>query len=94
MAPLPQLTSRDRRALRVHVLRELDRMDEELAAADAASGKSGLIEALRAERDEMRRTLDRLDDLAYGVCETCHAFIGIERLTALPTATRCIRCTS
>lgn len=92
MPPLPQLTSRDRRALRMHVLRELDRLDGEIAAAERTEATTGAIEALRAERAEMRRTLDRVDDLAYGVCEVCHTFIGIERLMALPATDRCMRC--
>lgn len=76
----------------MHVLSELDRMDDELAAAERAGATTGAIEALRAERAEMRLTLDRVDDLAYGVCEVCHDFIGIDRLMALPATSRCMRC--
>ena len=92
MAPLPQLTSRERRALRLHLLRELDRMDDELAAADRDGASTGALDALRRERADVRHTLDLVDDLAYGVCEICHGFIGIDRLMALPTASRCISC--
>ena len=66
---------------------ELDRLDAESTGADPAR-----IEGLRAERAVMRRTLDLVDDLTYGVCEICHGFIGIDRLMALPSATRCITC--
>ena len=31
---------------------------------------------------------------AYGVCEDCNGEIGAERLSALPSATRCVRCQS
>jgi RNA polymerase-binding transcription factor DksA len=29
---------------------------------------------------------------SYGACETCHQSIGIKRLIALPSATRCLPC--
>lgn len=71
------------------MLRELDRMDDELVATiDHAS--PGAIDTLRTERVEMRRVLDLVDDLGYGVCDECRGFIGIERLMALPTTRRCI----
>jgi RNA polymerase-binding transcription factor DksA len=34
----------------------------------------------------------RLADGTYGRCASCGAGIDIERLTAYPTATRCVRC--
>lgn len=76
----------------MHVVGELDRMDDEIVAAEQAGASVGAVEALRAERAEMRRTLDRVDDLTYGVCEICHDFIGIDRLMALPATSRCKRC--
>ena len=43
----------------------------------------------------LRATLGRIDDdSGYGVCIDCRAFIGVDRLLALPAATRCIRCAS
>lgn len=87
----PQLTSRDRRALRTHVLAELDRLDAALAALDD-DASDGAVAALRAERDGVRHSLDLIDDLGYGVCEVCRGFIGIERLMALPSTTSCFAC--
>jgi len=53
---------------------------------------SSLLLQARADRVALRATLDRVDEPAYGVCEECGGFIGVERLLALPAATRCIDC--
>ena len=36
--------------------------------------------------------LKRIDSPSYGVCTRCHKAIPLERLKAVPTATRCINC--
>jgi DnaK suppressor protein len=36
--------------------------------------------------------LKDIDDDFYGYCETCGVEIGIKRLEARPTATKCIDC--
>jgi DnaK suppressor protein len=36
--------------------------------------------------------LARIDDGTYGVCESCGRQISVERLEALPYATKCIDC--
>lgn len=36
--------------------------------------------------------LARLDDATYGICRRCGTAIPIERLVALPDATRCVSC--
>lgn len=54
---------------------------------------SALLRQAEDDRLALRRTLDRVDDdPAYGVCADCAAFIGVERLLALPAATRCVAC--
>lgn len=45
-----------------------------------------------AHLEEIDRALARIDAGTYGLCEVCGQPIGAPRLTALPTATRCIRC--
>lgn len=40
------------------------------------------------------RTIERLDQLNYGYCETCGVEIGLRRLEARPTATQCVDCKS
>lgn len=120
MPPLPQLTLRERRNLRAHVLDELIRIDESIDALTAglldldveiaalagqlpapgnatALGKErdlvvGLLRDARAERAEMRATQDRIEAADFGFCDRCHEFIGLDRLLALATTTRCVRC--
>lgn len=46
------------------------------------------IEELR----DVEAALERIREAAYGVCVTCQGAIPYERLTAYPTAKRCIRC--
>ena len=53
---------------------------------------TSLLLQARADRVALRTTLDRVDEAAYGVCEECGGFIGVERLLALPAAIRCIDC--
>jgi DnaK suppressor protein len=47
---------------------------------------------IRAEVRQLEKTLARIDEGIYGVCETCGSSIAPKRLEALPHATRCIGC--
>ena len=65
---------------------------------DRASQEEGFNLELRT-RDRERKliknieqVLDSIDDGDYGYCEDCGAEIGIRRLEARPTATKCIDC--
>ena len=65
---------------------------------DRASQEEGFNLELRT-RDRERRlikkieqSLDLLNKNEYGYCEDCGAEIGIRRLEARPTATKCIDC--
>jgi DnaK suppressor protein len=53
---------------------------------------SALLAQATADRVAMRATLDRVGEDGFGVCEVCRGFIGVERLLALPSTTRCVRC--
>ena len=54
---------------------------------------SALLRQAREDHAALRSTLDRVDDdSAFGVCTECRGFIGVERLLALPAATKCIAC--
>ena len=118
----PVLTSRDRRALRSHVLEELLALDAQIDALTAAFDDivaaaeqsnvddehdpegttiaferqqvAALLRQAKADREAMRAALDRVEEPGYGVCEHCRGIIGVERLMALPSATRCIACAS
>jgi DnaK suppressor protein len=54
---------------------------------------AALLQQAQDDRAAVRATLDRVDDdPTYGVCEVCAGFIGVERLLALPAATKCVDC--
>lgn len=66
--------------------------------ADRATQEEEFSLELRA-RDRERKlikkidsTLDLIDSNDYGYCEACGVEIGIKRLEARPTATKCIDC--
>ncbi|WP_439534303.1 TraR/DksA family transcriptional regulator [Polymorphobacter sp.] len=46
----------------------------------------------KAEVEQIRAALHRIEDGRYGVCDNCGADIAPARLEALPGATRCINC--
>jgi DnaK suppressor protein len=53
-----------------------------------------LIANLQERQRDIARSLERLDDGSYGICEHCRKPIASERLEALPFATLCIDCQS
>jgi RNA polymerase-binding protein DksA len=57
-------------------------MDLNLHQLDQQSQEMKAIEA----------ALGRLESGSYGICSECGGEIGLERLHAVPTATRCIDC--
>jgi DnaK suppressor protein len=57
--------------------------DEVLVALDSS---------IRAEMEQIEKTLARLDNGEYGVCEVCGDPIAPKRLEALPYASRCVAC--
>ena len=52
----------------------------------------GLLRQSDQEQAALRLALDRLEEPGFGLCEHCAEFIGVDRLLALPAATRCITC--
>jgi DnaK suppressor protein len=65
-----------------------DRVQEE--AAEVAL--SALDEQGRRTMEAIQAALARLDTGTYGLCTTCGEPISTARLTALPTAARCVVC--
>lgn len=49
-------------------------------------------ERIEERIERLQKALDRLDDGAYGICQTCGAKIDPERLEIVPTATECAAC--
>ena len=53
---------------------------------------AALLRQAKDDRDAMLSAQARIEQPGYGVCQHCKGFIGIERLLALPSASRCIAC--
>jgi DnaK suppressor protein len=53
---------------------------------------SALLRQARADRDALVLTRQQLEDCHRVVCAVCGEDIDLERLAALPTASRCVRC--
>ena len=53
---------------------------------------SALLRQARADRDALVATRRQLDESRQVVCSVCGRAIDLERIAALPTTTRCVRC--
>jgi DnaK suppressor protein len=83
---------------------ELEQLEEKLKhKADYRLGTGGatiyewefqlaLRESLNQKVTSLEAALDKLEDGAYGVCESCGGPISPERLAVLPHTTLCIGC--
>jgi DnaK suppressor protein len=82
------------------ITREVRHAEEPLAAdfADQATQRendevlNALDDSIRAEMQQIERTLWRIEEGHYGICELCGHQIAPKRLAALPYATRCVGC--
>ena len=54
----------------------------------------GLAEQAFRSVIEIDRALERIDQGTYGICQTCDRPIAIDRLEAIPSASRCAGCQS
>ena len=93
---------------RLDLMQEVDRtvhhMQDEAAnfpdPADRATQEEEFSIELRTRDRERKlikkidRTIERLDQMDYGYCDTCGVEIGLRRLEARPTATQCVDCKS
>lgn len=71
-----------------------DEHDPDGTTAYERAQVTSLAAATRRRREELDRALAALDagGDGYGICERCGGPIGVERLEALPGATRCVSC--
>jgi RNA polymerase-binding transcription factor DksA len=53
-----------------------------------------LVGQLEETLTEVERALAKLDEGAYGICESCQKPIGEARLEAMPATRYCIDCAS
>jgi RNA polymerase-binding transcription factor DksA len=70
--------------------------DWEEQAVDLADDEAleGVDDVLRAEIQQIRLALLRIENGSYGTCAICGEPIAKARLEARPIATRCIKCAS
>jgi RNA polymerase-binding transcription factor DksA len=66
-----------------------DREDENAAEVAAFEGNLSMEETLEQSLEMTNRALQKIDDKTYGLCEKCGQIISQERLTIMPTATKC-----
>ncbi len=72
--------------------RELvDEVDRAFAVESMAENTSR-AEQIRLLLDNTARALELMSTEGYGQCQDCQSTIPIERLQALPRATRCVPC--
>ncbi len=57
-----------------------------------ADREEAVIEAVLAQREQVRAALARLDEGTYGRCVDCGGQLSDERLEARPEAARCVDC--
>ena len=60
-----------------------DREDYEVA---------GTLEAIQPRLEDVEDALSRIADGDYGRCSECRGVIPLERLSAMPSAVRCVLC--
>lgn len=68
--------------------------DSEEQAQNLADDEAleGVDDVLQSEIAQVRNALTRIANGTYGTCPACGEPIARERLAAMPTATRCIKC--
>lgn len=65
---------------------------EQAVEAENDQVLDALDRSIRAEMEQIEKTLARMEEGAYGRCDACGEPIAVERLKALPHAIRCIEC--
>ena len=66
-----------------------DDEDENAAEVAAFEGNLHLEETFETSLEMINKAFKKIEDGTYGTCEKCSSQIDEERLTAMPTATRC-----
>jgi DnaK suppressor protein len=66
--------------------------EEQAAECENDEVLVALDRSIRAEMEQIEKTLARLDKGEYGICEICGDPITPKMLEALPYANRCVAC--
>ena len=74
------------------ILEEVSDEGDRATAATTADFDNEIARRHGAALREIDAALERIGDHRYGSCDDCGADIGFARLTAFPTATRCVDC--
>ncbi|MDX1914027.1 MAG: TraR/DksA C4-type zinc finger protein [Methylophilus sp.] len=69
-------------------------VDDEAVADTMVDIDNAVIGLHLLEINELNEALDRIKASVYGICTDCDDNIDFERLTANPSAKRCIKCQS
>lgn len=67
-------------------------VDDEAVADSIVDVDNAMIGLHLNEINDLNLALDRIQKGAYGICVDCSDDVGFNRLSAYPTAKRCIRC--
>lgn len=80
-----------------HAHAEHEQRQDESARLDNLSHApvdAALMELAKKERARLKENLDWINEVDAGSCEECGCDIPIQRLLAVPTTRRCIKCAS
>ena len=66
--------------------------DEQASDIEAQDALAALEEVALAEIRQLKAALQRVRQGSYGICDSCGEDIPPRRLTAVPTASRCVDC--
>jgi DnaK suppressor protein len=69
-----------------------DVADDERVADVIVDTDNAIIGLHLQNARDLNAALDRIQTGVYGICIDCGSEIGLERLSAYPTAERCIKC--
>lgn len=56
------------------------------------TSRVGIENSLEVKLQNVNSALKNIEENKYGVCDKCGAELGQERLTVMPSATRCVAC--
>lgn len=73
--------------------RASDKAASDMEASDESSHDrfAAMVDEVKAKLAEVDGSLARIADGTYGYCSTCGDMIDTDRLSALPTATLCLK---
>ena len=66
--------------------------EEQALALEGSEVLEQIGTSARAEIEDIRSALGRIDDGTYGVCSKCGDDIAVGRLRAMPATLFCVRC--